>query len=684
MQELELNEEQKNVVYDESKVCLVNANVGSGKTRVLIAKVLHLVLEKKIPLEKMIILTFTNKAADEIKNRLFATEYSKNHLDMEVPFLGTFHSVSANLLKKVLPIQNLGYQPDFSIITPEEELYVANQVILERGFQIKYKNRLKKRLKQAGKITDPDKKISKYGDDIFLLVDALKEELKKQNKITYDQLIEFTSLLLHNNPKLIEPEYLIIDEVQDCDQMQLDLINELVKNGTKLFAVGDPNQVIYSWRGSAFQIFSLLRDRYEAKEYTLSINYRSSMSILQASKRMMQISSELKGIKEEGSQVEISSYYNAFMAADDLASKIKQFHEAGISYDEIAVFYRKQEQAQTYFEVFQREGIPVSILARKSLSEIPVLNWFYQMLAYDCNQDNTSAGVYILTDKEYGAKMSPKKALGEIKKGYQVSVNPLCLLGEESYTEDMLYQYWQLDTVLKSNSASYTSDYKLIMYFLKKLADFCNGKGTVNPDKLYIYIQEFLNDMILKENNLLGELYQKNGSQGCVSLMTLHASKGLEFSHVFIVGVNNGLIPMKITTFEEEDEERRLLFVGMTRAKNYLELSYYTSSDQYGVFEGPSRFLGILDRDKKLNDRRTAQDKANHLQDIKRQILQARIDQNPVEEQKVEETEKQQRVKHEKYGTGTLVEENDNCYVIEFDDYGKKELMKMFTQLERI
>ena len=278
-----LNEYQKAAVFDESNACLVNANVGSGKTTVLITKVMYLHCEKQIPYRQMVVLTFTNKAADEIKERLLALE--PDIPEEELWGFGTFHSVSLRMLKEQLPVEQLGYTNDFTVMDPEEEAELAEQLIVIYQLKIKYKNRLKKRLEQQK---------SKYKDDIETLKVLLQEAKKRQDKMTFDELLTNTCKLLKDyreSQDKIEGgtlSWIIVDEVQDSDEKQLALIDCLKSPETHFFAVGDPNQVIYSWRGSAFHIFYQLKTKYQATELTLPVNYRSSKEILAVARCFMQ------------------------------------------------------------------------------------------------------------------------------------------------------------------------------------------------------------------------------------------------------------------------------------------------------------------------------------------------------------------------------------------------------------
>lgn len=531
-----LNEYQKAAVTDESSACLVNANVGSGKTTVLITKVMYLHYEKKIPYEQMVVLTFTNKAADEIKERLLALE--PDIPEEQLWGFGTFHSVCLTILKTMLPVETLGYTKEFQVMDPDEELELAEQLITEHQLKIKYKNRLKKRLEQ---------KNSKYQDDIDTLKILLKEEKKRQDTMTFDELLENTCKLLtlqNANGKKIT--WIIVDEVQDSDEKQLELIDCLKKPETSFFAVGDPNQVIYSWRGSAFHIFYQLKTKYQATELTLPVNYRSSSEILAVARCFMQQGGTLQGGTESGEKIQIRNMYDPFQEADYLAGRIRELHASGIPYREIAIFYRLQNQSEIFERVFEKEGIPFEVSIKKSAKNI---------------------------------------------------------LEKEIHNEE--------DTI---------------------------------------------------------------------KLMTLHASKGLEFSHVFITGVNYGLIPLQTKSFEEEEEEQRLFFVGITRAKNHLELSYYTNPGQYWATPGPSRFLRMIPGKLIEGSAKDEKASATHLQDLKREIMAARAEKNP--ENPV--PEQPRRVRHPKYGTGSIVKEDEMMITVNFDDYGEKEMMKMFSELEEL
>ena len=219
-----LNPYQMTAVLDESPACVVNANVGSGKTTVLIAKILYLYQVKQIQPEEMIVLTFTNKAADEIKERLIAKEkFLKKEKNDEEPRLdgfGTFHSVALWMLREKLEVEKAGWRKDFTVMAPDEEEDLALTLTAEYGLKIKYKNRLKKRLEQEYQWYLEGRPIPRYKDDLFKLYPIIESEKKKQNKMTFSDLLRVSTLLLKGQDAFI-PKWIIVDEVQDSDKMQM-------------------------------------------------------------------------------------------------------------------------------------------------------------------------------------------------------------------------------------------------------------------------------------------------------------------------------------------------------------------------------------------------------------------------------------------------------------------------------
>ena len=744
-----LNSYQMDAVTDDSQACIVNANVGSGKTTVLIAKILYLHYEKKIPLEQMVVLTFTNEAAGEIVERLKKKE--PDLTEVQVQFFGTFHSVAMRMLKsrlsKISDTEAAGWTADFEIIDPDEEQELALHLIGEYGLKVKYKNRLKKRLDQEYQNYKKGKTVSRYKDDLFLLYPLLEKEKKHQNKMSFSDLLEEGTKNLKMG-KTFHPAWIIVDEVQDSDVTQLEFLEALKGPETKIFAVGDPNQVIYSFRGTTQNMFFLLKNRFQAKERSLPINYRSNASILQAANRLRQFGEKIEGSNGSSEKIRVKNHYDPFQEAMYLADRIQRLHEEGKPYQDIAIFYRLQKQAEVLERMFEEQEIPYEVSVKKSWKDVPVLNWLMKVLRFAVNPQDVQAGMQVLTDKHYGDSVTKKKA-EDIIKNQKTDKSVLyrkMLLFRTAYTDGKekvqfcsdaeketcsypdgkeLYDFLDLKEALHPTSADYQNDSEQVMDFLNQICIYSREKKL----SVTAGIREFLNGALLgsidnfgkkKSTGLAGKTEKQESQKadkcnGTVKLMTLHASKGLEFDTVFIIGVNPGLLPMRCSNFDQEEEERRLFFVGITRAKNHLELSYYTNPGEPGVLGTYSNYLKMIPEELlEMDELRSEEVKRTNLRSLAREVREE-IRKNEEEKIRKSETdesgadgsgadgsetnkfegkefetnrsgidETEQKAVHQKYGTGIVISEDDMMIEVDFPNYGKKQFIKAFQEVELI
>lgn len=542
-------------MLDESQAVLVNAAVGSGKTTVLIAKALYEHAARGVPLREMAVLTFTNKAADEIRERMRAAAPDAG--DEETAWFGTFHSVALRLLQQALPVEALGFTPSFAVLAPDEELELAERLIGTHGLCVKYRNKLTKRLEAfaSGRSLYG---VMKREDDIGRLCELLAAEKLRLNAMNFDDLLKNAARLLRSAGW--SPRRVIVDEFQDCDALQTELLRAMASPETKLFVVGDPNQVIYSWRGGGRDIFRRFAAEFGATELSLPVNYRSSATILEAAKFFLEDRSQLEGVRDPGAGIVVRNHYNPFLEAVSLAETIWRLHETGAPWREIAVLFRLQRQSAALEDAFGRRRIPFAASPRRSAKE-----------ALDAESANEAP-------------------LAEVE------------------------------------------------------------------------------------------------AEDAVRLMTLHACKGLEFRCVFIVGVNYGLIPMHTSPgrWEEQEEERRLFFVGITRAKDYLELSYYTSPDDPRVMPGKSGYLSMIPA-RLLEAPDEAPGEAD-LQGYRRMILENRGKRGAQDLFGPERTEEApaeaRRALHPRYGEGVVESEDETSYTVGFAQYGTKTFSKDFCPLE--
>lgn len=724
-----LNEYQKSAVLDESPACVVNANVGSGKTTVLIGKILYLYLDRGIPLEKMTVLTFTNKAADEIVERL--RKIKPDIAPDQVQGFGTFHSVALRMLKNSLPVEDAGWTKEFTVMDPDEETDLAMKIIQEHGLKVKYKNRLKKRLEQEYQNWLAGKAESRYRDDLYRLYPLLAEEKKRQNKMSFADLLRVGTELLRlknaepggehseeDSDRSGGPAWILVDEVQDSDAMQLEFLEAMREIGegesaasrvgeepAKIFAVGDPNQVIYSWRGTGDNMFYLIKHRFGAKELTLPVNYRSNASILAAANRFLQFGNRIQGIREEEQRITVRNHYDPFQEAEYLAEKIQKLHENGKGYREIAVFYRLQHQSEILEKVFVRYGIPYELSVKKTLKDIPVLNWLVKVLRASVNPADTQTEAEVLADPQYGDE-SICRRITEFSED----------AGKRSdLSAEELFAYFGLREALHPSSAGYQEDERIVMDFLEKMCTSCNKETENGAGDFTAAVREFVNSSALYGMKTEPDEKDRTAAPDRVSLMTLHASKGLEFDTVFIIGVNQGMIPLRCKDFEQEEEERRLFFVGITRAENNLELSWYTNPGEPGAVGEPSRYLRmipeqLLDREDagKPENIRSGENaggdgRKSDLHQLRKQVQEqirlkseharrpgsagmaergAHLQGETVKKEKEQKEPEVIRVRHRKYGEGILISEDDMMIEAEFRGYGRKKFLKAFGEVK--
>lgn len=685
-----LNEKQKEAVLNKDKVCMVNASVGSGKTTVLTNKVLYVIDELKVPIDDIVCLTFTNKASNEIKERVNAI--FENEIEMQ--YLGTFHSVAMKLLKTKLKIEELGFSSDFMVITPEEESELANELIEENSLNIKYKNKLTKRLEKF------EYGITHYGimkkdDDIEILVKLLKERKIKNNQMTFSDLINFSIFQL--NKGYYKAKWVIVDEFQDCDSHQLDFINALSDENTHIFVVGDPNQVIYSWRGGNCNVFERFKNKYNCTELSLPINYRSSSSILDVAKVFLKNASSLEGIRDRGSKIAVKNHYDAFQEAQYLAEQIKQKVQSNeLKYKDIAIFYRMQKQSEVLKQVFLKENIPYEISMKKTVNDIPVLRWFIKLLKFSINPNDIVSYYAVFCNDEFGKNLPKKLAKTKFKTGQDDGLLLKCknfkaFLSDSDINQRLILDYFQIDKYLYPSSSEFEENKNYIVKFLNEIQKFAVENNVKGVEALI----NFLNSASLYGLDLLNE--QVNLSSDSVKLMTLHASKGLEFKQVYIIGVNFGLIPISCKSIEEYEEEKRLFFVGITRAKDNLELSYYTNTNDVLVSSGPSSFISMIPRDLIEYSNDFVEHKSN-LQSLKRSLFERKnakmacesktsetveMETSKTEIAKIEEHCQNEFYIHKKYGVGEKVSETDDIITLKFKGYGEKSFYKMFNEVQK-
>jgi len=596
---LNLNQEQREAVIHTDGPILIVAGPGSGKTRVLTQKIAYLIEEKKVSPEKILGVTFTNKASEEMGVRIEKLLANSSRLmagQLTLPWIGTFHATCAKILRR--DGLTIGIPSSFIIYDASDQRTLVKKVMKKLELH-------QERLSPAGvaaaiskaksELVDPEDYTS-YAEGFFHeavaeIYPEYQKALRRAKALDFDDLIGETVRLFRKRRKVLERwqerfRYILVDEYQDTNHAQYVFIKLLSAKYKNICAVGDMSQAIYSWRGADFRnILRFEHDFPQTKIFRLSRNYRSTKTILAAAKNLIEknrthISLNLWTKNQEGKPIIL---YEAESELDE-ASYVSQTINAQLNtlnhlWKDFAVLYRTNAQSRAIEEVFIRAGIPYVLVGGVKFYERREIN---DVLAY----------LRLL--------LNPKDAVSQeriekIGKGRFKSFQEL--LGNEKLLTRPALKI--LDAVLeKTGYLDYlddgTEEGLSRIDNVKELRSVATSFGSLAEFLEHVSLVD-LNDSIKSSGRPVTRL---PSYQNAVTLMTLHAAKGLEFPTVFITGLEEGLLPhsRSTDTREELEEERRLTYVGLTRAKEELHLTYTRERLFFGSRSQslPSRFLSEI------------------------------------------------------------------------------------------
>ncbi|WP_372370393.1 ATP-dependent helicase [Candidatus Uabimicrobium sp. HlEnr_7] len=625
-----LNDEQKYAISLNENTILVKSAVGSGKTTVLAHKIEQLCAT--CDPQNIIVLTFTRRAAREINKRLSHT----NSQIEKTPCCGTFHSVANRLLRDYFDITALGFDRHFSIIEDRQRCEILEELCFDLNIRIS-----KRELRSfTGNSDSPKKK---------QLAEEYQAYKKRTNILDFDDLMIYLNEILSLQKSLFS--WIIVDEFQDCDAIQSQILQKFISHGAHLFAVGDPYQTIYHWRGSDPIIFDNFAKLPNCITTELSLNYRSNANIINAAKELFSPHNQVRAHRSPSALVEVKKHHNAFHEATHLAFSIKALATESINYNEIAILYRRQVQKDTIIKVFQEHNIPFTVQRQVQIHSIPVLDWLYNLFILCLNKKNLFAKRMVFSHKKYGAKKQKRDFLKD-------KIANFSQFAKKGISSQQIWDYFTMEKFLLPTNASFDKDQKFVMTFLEEILP------EISRQDFYDSLQ---NNILCRDFNLEAIVDIVDGccTDG-VQLMTIHSSKGLEFSHVFIVGANAGNIPLQR---QNSDEEKRLFYVAITRAKEYVEISYTNTAELYGTTADPSPYLLELNTS------------AVHWP--KEQLEQVDLKElaHQLKDQTIKSSD-QRRASHEKYGTGIIVSEDQDSIVVDFPGYGEKSFSKVFCPLK--
>lgn len=621
-----LNQEQLKAVLQTEGPVLVSAGAGSGKTRVLTYRIAYLLTELHVDPYRILAITFTNKATNEMKERV-----CKIREDACNVLVATFHSFCVRMLRKYQSVLT-DYQPNFSIYTDSDQAKVYKQVFADLGIS---DEDTKSKVKHAISVIKCDNisidqycEINKHSKCIDIIKRgyfAYQHELRKNNAMDFDDiLINFYRLIVSNQDvreSLQERfQYIHIDEFQDTNRLQYDIVKILAGKYQNIFIVGDEDQSIYSWRGANIgNIFQFSKDFKNVKIFKLEQNYRSTKSILDKANKLIEnnknrLSKKLYTTNEQGSEVTYFCARDEQDEADYVVRHILMQKNAGVDLNDIAILLRLNALTRPFEEKLLAYNIPHKIYnGVKFYERAEIKNTLAYLIAIVNPNDNNSFTRLI---------NFPKRGIGETSISHLKTLADArkCSIKEIIYncdTEDLKpalkAKLYPLKDLLKNiDKCAETSDlYNLISYIVdeaKILQSFNQQDETeldryMNVTSLIKSIKDYqennpsatLNDY-LESVTLISDIDTESNKNGVV-IATVHSAKGLEFDTVFISGLEEKIFPVSRVDIEDQEEERRLMYVAITRARKTLYLTSSSSRFMYGKRDATvkSRFLREID-----------------------------------------------------------------------------------------
>lgn len=584
----ELNKEQKEAVTYTGGSLLVLAGAGSGKTKCLTYRVAFYMSEMKVPENQILLTTFTNKAAGEMKERVLKL------IGKSPGFAGTFHSFCARILR--IDGKYIGIPPGFLIYDEQDQKQLVKQILEELDLSTDAFNPaaiLASISDAKNQMLSPTQYAeftnNEFGEAVFKVYLEYEKTLKEIGALDFDDLLIKTVKLFEEVPEVLQKwqekfTHIFVDEWQDTNKVQYLLIKLLTGKNKNITAVGDASQSIYSWRGADFRnINYLVRDFPKIKIINLEQNYRSTQTILDAANCVICKNTSHPILKlwtenPKGQKIRIYTARNGFDEADFVVNETNHLINHSFTHlqnRDIAVLYRTNAQSRVLEETLLHAGIPYLLVGGTR---------FYDRKEI---KDVLSFLRLLINPKDNVAKRRMEKLGVRRMEKFEKLKNEETKNLESYTTLDLL------DLVLEKTG--------YLGLFQKEseenLTRLENIKELRSVATEFSNINEFLENVALVETESVSKqhaVYNKE-SQNAVTLMTLHAAKGLEFPVVFIVGMEEGLFPHSRSLWDANqlEEERRLAYVGMTRAKNLLYLSYASRRLYFGekVSNPPSRFI---------------------------------------------------------------------------------------------
>ncbi len=717
-----LNEKQREAVLKTEGPVIAIAGAGSGKTSVLTKRIAYLIFEKQVSYKNILAITFTNKAANEMKQRV-GKETGIHPHDM---WISTFHSMCARILRKHIDL--LGYKNTFQIIDDDDTAQLVKSLLKKNNFDTKiYNHKTVKNMVMKVK-ADPDY-IIEIEEPFKSVVKTIHNQyvnyLFESNLVDFEDLLLLTIRLLKNNQEIREFyndlfQYILVDEFQDTNNVQYQLVKLLVGNNKNLFIVGDEDQSIYAFRGANIEnINKFKKDFPDYHLVLLEQNYRSTNNILEAANKIIKHNTTRipKNLFSEKGKGELITHYKGVTARDEVeyvAMTILSMVRKGYEYNDFAILYRANATSRMFEDVFLQKRIPYRIFGNTSFFKRKEIKDFTAYLRFILNFGDVFSFMRVITNPKRGIGGVTLEKLVNFAADKGLSLEGAIDLSHDILSKtvsnklkefmDMMKDFYEKLTALPfGDFVDYVLEKSGYIEMLKK-----DDKGDVRYENLMEFKtilaenEEIYGDlskeemlMFLLEDIALKSEETKEDVENGVTMMTLHAAKGLEFRVVFIVTVEMGMFPLarSFGSKKEFEEERRLMYVGVTRAKEKLFLTSANMRQTYGeTMSNPdSKFLQEIPEEyiekKGYNEIIARSQNVNSVYKRKPEIRKRVIERNKksFESDTVNELNKGDKVTHSKFGDGMIISVvGDNCVIAFKAPHGVKKLMKDHPAIKKI
>lgn len=690
-----LNNEQKKAATFKDGPCLVIAGAGSGKTKVLTTRIANLI-ENGVKPYNILAITFTNKAAGEMRERV------NNIINAHDAFIGTFHSFGLKIIRENSALFNL--TSAFTLIDTEDQTSIIKKIMKDINITDKMispafikskisfiKNNMLSDSEIANFLISENEKIA------VKIYYEYEKILKRNNTLDFDDLLKKPVELFNSNKEVLEKyqdkfKYILIDEYQDTNEVQYKLVKLLSKKYLNLFVVGDPSQSIYAFRGANYQnILNFEKDFKGCTVIKLPQNYRSTQTILDAANEVISHNKQRKDLDlfsdlGQGVKIKYIRTFNDSMENKRVVDEIQKLYEEGYNRKDMAIFYRTNAQSRSIEDALVKANIPYKVFGSfyfYKRKEIKDLLAYLKLIANPSddvslerviNEPKRKIGDKTIENLREKARSLNISMFEAIDSGKELEFKNLILNLIERSKDTSITGLIDKTLELSKMKETYENDKSLESDIrLENLMEFRSVSETYEKETGNVNLSDFL-----MEVSLVSDAAEYSADADAVTLMTVHSAKGLEFKVVFIIGLEENIMPISKALYDDEEleEERRLMYVAITRAKEKLYLLNAGRRMLYGNMQmnPPSRFISEIS-DNLLDKEETK----NEMHSLKTKLLYS--DDNSSSE----EFKNGDIVTHLTFGKGVVVSVDDKFITIAFHQrFGVKKFLKNYKGIRKV